>query len=108
MAKACGYLLNQETELRFYTTEGRVEIDNNVPENWIRPLAVGRSNWLFMGSENGGRVNAMFMSLVQSCRCNDINPWRYLCDLLTNIMSSTNVRAMLPDAYAAATMANSS
>lgn len=108
LAKACNYLLNQESKLRFYTLDGRVEIDNNIPENWIRPLVVGRANWLFMGSKKGGRINAMFMSLVQSCRCNDINPWQYLCDLFNKLMDpKADVRFLLPDAYAAAKMANS-
>ena len=101
IAKACGYLANQRDALWRYTTDGRLEIDNNTIENWARPVAVGRNNWLFMGSEKGGKVNAMFLSLVQSCRCNDINPWRYLCDLFTRIMPhpANRVRELLPDVW---------
>jgi transposase len=101
LAKACGYLVNQRDALWRYTADGRVEIDNNTAENWIRPIAVGRNNWMFMGSEEGGKTNAMFLSLVQSCRCNNIDPWRYLCDLFKRIMShpAHRVRELLPDVW---------
>jgi transposase len=101
LAKACGYLTNQREALLRYTADGRLEIDNNTAENWIRPVAVGRNNWMFMGSEDGGKHNAMYLSLVQSCRCNNINPWRYLCDLFSRIMShpANRVRELLPDVW---------
>jgi transposase len=101
LAKACGYLVNQRDAICRYTVDGRLEIDNNIVENWIRPIAVGRNNWLFMGSEAGGRANALFLSLVQSCRCNNIDPWRYLCDLFSRVMShpAHRLRELLPDVW---------
>ena len=101
LAKACGYLVNQREALCRYTGDGRLEIDNNIVENWIRPIAVGRNNWLFMGSEAGGRANALFLRLVQSCRCNNIDPWRYLCDLFSRVMShpAHRLRELLPDVW---------
>jgi transposase len=55
---------------------------DNTAENAIRPLALGRKNWLFAGSERGGQAAALFYSLIQSCKACDVNPWEYLNDML--------------------------
>ena len=57
-------------------------LDNNISERALRRQAVGRKNWLFVGSDDGARANAVFTSLVASAHRNDLEPWRYLRDLL--------------------------
>lgn len=84
-AKAIGYVLNNWTALLRYTTDGRLEIDNNRSERAIRPLAIGRKNWLFLGSPRGGQVAATIFSLIQTCKALDINPEAYLKDVLTRL-----------------------
>jgi hypothetical protein len=87
MGEAVGYALNQWEALMRYTENGILEIDNNRAEREIRPLCVGRNNWLFMGSDDGGRRAAVMFSLVASCRQNGIDPFEYLRDVLTRIPS---------------------
>jgi hypothetical protein len=84
-----------------YLEDGRLKPDNNVAENAIRPLALGRKNWLFAGSERGGRAVALFYSLVQSCKACDVNPWEYFNDMLRRIMSHpiNRLRELLPDQW---------
>ncbi len=85
--KALGYAINQREALYRYTTDGRLEIDNNVAENAIRPLAIGRKNWLFAGSERGGKACAIALSLLQSAKAVGINPYDYLHDIYSRFMS---------------------
>jgi hypothetical protein len=82
-------------------TDGRLEPDNNTAENAIRPLALGRKNWLFAGSERGGRAAALYLGLIQSCKACQINPWTYLDDVLRRIMSHPvrRLRELLPDQW---------
>jgi transposase len=70
-------------------------------ENAIRPLALGRKNWLFAGSERGARATALFLGLIQSCKAYKINPWEYLDDMLRRIMSHpvNHLRELLPDQW---------
>jgi len=101
LRKAVDYALNQQEALCRYLEDGRLRPDNNRAENAIRPIAVGRKNWLFVGSERGGRAAALFMSLIQSCKNCDINPWEYLDDMLRRIMGHpvTRLRELLPDQW---------
>lgn len=85
--KALGYVFNQREALYRYTTDGRLEIDNNTAENAIRPLALGRKNWLFTGSVRGGKACAIALSLLQSAKVVGINPYDYLHDIYNRIMS---------------------
>ena len=62
-------------------------LDNNTSERAIRPLAIGRKNWLFVGSDRGGHAAAILLSLVQTCRRLEINPREYLEDVMRRIMS---------------------
>ncbi|MGE0787781.1 MAG: transposase, partial [Sandaracinaceae bacterium] len=62
--------------------DGRLPLDNNVSERELRRQAVGRKNWIFLGSDDGGHVNATFTSLLASCRMVGVEPWAYLRDLL--------------------------
>jgi len=101
LRKAIDYALNQRKALCRYLEDGRLKPDNNLAENAMRPVAVGRKNWLFVGSERGGRAAALFMGLVKSCKDCDINPWEYLDDMLRRIMSHpvTRLRELLPDQW---------
>ena len=84
-AKAIGYALKNWEALNRYTEDGRLEIDNNRSERAIRPLAIGRKNWLFLGSPRGGQVAATVFSLIQTCKEMGINPEAYLKDVLTRL-----------------------
>ena len=76
------YARNQRIGLARFLDDGRLPLDNNVSERNLRRQAVGRKNWIFLGSDDGGRVNAIFTSLLASCRMLGIEPWSYLRDLL--------------------------
>lgn len=101
LRKAIDYALNQRKALSRYLEDGLLRPDNNLAENAMRPVAVGRKNWLFVGSERGGRAAALFMGLVKSCKDCDINPWEYFDDMLRRIMSHpvTRLRELLPDQW---------
>jgi transposase len=75
--------------------------DNNTAENFLSPVACGRKNHLFVGSERAGRAAALYYSLVQSCKACKINPWEYFDDLLKRIMSHpvNRLRELLPDQW---------
>jgi transposase len=81
--QAIRYTLNQWPHLIHYIEQGDVEIDNNWVENQIRPFAVGRRNWLFVGHEKSARVGALFYSLIQTCKLQSLNPYQYLYYILT-------------------------
>lgn len=101
LRKAIDYTLNQRKALCRYLEDGWLRPDNNLAENAMRPVALGRKNWLFVGSERGGRAAALFMSLVRSCKDCGINPWEYFDDMLRRIMSHpvTRLRELLPDQW---------
>jgi hypothetical protein len=82
IAKAIGYALNQRQALCRFLDDGRLPLTNNISERNLRREAVGRKNWLFVGSEDGARANAIFTSLLASCQMHAIEPWVYLRDLL--------------------------
>jgi transposase len=101
LRKAVDYALNQRQALCRYLEDGRLRPDNNLAENAMRPVTLGRKNWLFVGSERGGRAAALFMSLIQSCKHCDVNPWEYFDDMLRRIMSHpvSRLRELLPDQW---------
>jgi transposase len=80
-AKAIGYGLNQRDALKRFFDDGRLPIHNNGSERALRREAVGRKNWLFVGSDDAGEINATFVSLLASCQLHEIEPWAYLRDL---------------------------
>ena len=84
-AQAIRYALSRWTALRRYLDDGRIEIDNNAAERAIRPVALGRKNWLFAGSDQGGERAAGILSLVETAKLNGLDPERYLRDVLTRI-----------------------
>ena len=104
IGQAIGYALNNWTALTRYVDDGDLHIDNNAAENAIRPIVLGRKNWLFAGSDNGGRTAAILSSFIGSCRRHDIDPFAYLRDVLTKIASCpiNEIDQFLPDRWKAA------
>ena len=105
IAKAIDYSLNRWAALTRFLLDGDVPIDNNHLENQMRPWALGRRNWLFVGSELAGERAAMIMSLLQSAKLNKADPWAYLKDLLTRLPTQLNSRIdeLLPHRWKPAT-----
>lgn len=98
LGKAITYALNQWPNLQTYLTDGRVEIDNNLVENAIRPTKLGARNWLFIGAEHAGEKSAIIYTLVENCRRLDINPRDYLEDVLTRLpaMKASEAASLTP------------
>jgi transposase len=100
IAAGIGYALNQRVALRRFLDDGRLPLHNNISELQLRREVLGRRNWLFVGSEDGGRVNAVFVSLLASARLHDIEPLAYIRDLLCLLPSWPHHRVLeLAPAY---------
>lgn len=99
--EALGYFCGLIPYLKNYTQHAFARLDNNVAERAVRPLAIGRKNWLFFGSEDGGEAAAMLLSLVQTCRGLGINPREYLEDVFRRLMghNSQKLEELLPDRW---------
>ncbi len=99
MGQAIQYALNQWNALCVYTTDGRLAIDNNASENALRRVAIGRKNWLFAGSDNGGHTAATLFSLIATCQRHKVEPMAYLRDVLTRIAATpiSQLADLLPD-----------
>ncbi|EBZ4888477.1 IS66 family transposase [Salmonella enterica subsp. enterica serovar Bredeney] len=97
-AKAFAYLLKQWDALNVYCSNGWVEIDNNIAENALRGVAVGRKNWLFAGSDSGGEHAAVLYSLIGTCRLNNVEPEKWLRYVIEHIQDwpANRVRDLLP------------
>lgn len=104
MGQAIDYTLGQWTTLQVFLREGRVEIDNNLVENAIRPTAVGKKNWLFMGEAGAGQRGAIIYTLIESCRRRRIDPYAYLRDVLARLpmLKNTQIPQVTPAAWAKA------
>lgn len=102
--EALGYFCGLIPYLKSYTNHAFARLDNNVAERAVRPLAIGRKNWLFFGSEDGGEAAAILLSLVQTCRGLKINPREYLEDVFRRLMghSAQKLEELLPDRWLAA------
>lgn len=85
IGKAIAYTLNLWVKLKEYVNDGKYEIDNNLIENTIRPLALGRKNYLFAGSHKAAQRAAMMYSFFATCKINDIEPLAWLTDVLNRI-----------------------
>ena len=85
IGKAITYTLGLWDRLVRYTEDGRYEIDNNPVENSIRPITLGRKNYLFAGSHEGARRAAMMYSFLGTCKINNVEPFSWLKDVLTRI-----------------------
>ena len=101
MGVAIDYTLSNWEALLRYTDDGDLEIDNNHAERSLRPIVVGRRNWLFYGSDKGGRTGAVLSSLIASCKRLRIEPFTYLRDLFARISTHPHHRLdeLLPDKW---------
>ena len=104
MGKAVNYFLNEYDALTGYLQDGRFEIDNNLIENSIRPTAVGRKRWLFIGHPDAGWRSAVIYSILVSCRRRGINPQDYLTDVLARLpaIKINQIDSLLPANWKAA------
>jgi transposase len=107
MAVAIGYALNNWEALRRYTEAGFLQIDNNVAEREMKKIAIGRKNWLHIGSEQGGRTAAVLFTFTSTCQRLSVEPWAYLSDVLKRLPTAApeQLPALLPDRWQAARLA---
>lgn len=98
LGEAVTYALNQWDALKRFVENGTLEIDNNTAENALRPIALGRKNYLFLGSDAGGRRAAILYSLIRTCQRHGVNAWEYLRDILVRISThpASAVDELLP------------
>jgi transposase len=103
LGKAVRYLLNEYTALVGYLRDGRFEIDSNNVENDVRPSAVGKRRWLFIGHPDAGWRSAVIYTIIQSCRRYGLNPQEYLTDVLQRLpsMTTSQVPDLLPHRWKA-------
>ena len=101
LGSALDYALGQWPALQVFLSDGRVEIDNNLVENAIRPTALGRKNWLFIGEASAGDRSAILYTIIESCRRRGIEPYAYLREVLTRLPHMTNrqIANVLPAAW---------
>lgn len=101
---AITYARNQWKPLTRFLEDGRLKLDNNTAERALRPVAVGRKNWLFAGSDKGGEAAATIYSLVYSAKLLGLDPWRYLRDVLDRLAThpASAIDDLTPAGYAAA------
>lgn len=102
LKEALGYFYSLVPYLKNYTKYPYAHLDNNPAERAVRPIAIGRKNWLFVGSQNAGEACSILLSLVQTCRALKINPRAYLNDILRKFMDHKfqNLFELLPDEWA--------
>ena len=97
-AKALDYSLRRWEALTRFVHDGQLPVDNNWIENQIRPIAIGRNNWLFAGSLRAGQRSAAVMSLIQSARMNGHDPYAYLRDVMASLpmQRASQIGELLP------------
>lgn len=96
MGKAISYAVNQWSSLIVFLGNPAVPLDNNASERALRIVALGRKNWLFVGNDVAGENMAVLMSLVRTCEAMDINPQKYLADVLMRLGTTSNIDDLLP------------
>jgi hypothetical protein len=101
MAQAIGYALNQWQPLTAFLSDGAISIHNNLAEQQMKRIALGRKNFLFVGNERGGQSAAILSSITSTCRRHEINPQLYLTQLLTNLPATpmSQLDQWLPDVW---------
>ena len=101
LGKALNYFCGLQKNLKTYLYHPYAQISNNVAERAIRPLAIGRKNWMFFGSKYGGKAGAILLSLMQTCKALKINPRIYLEDIFQKIMNHPpeRISELLPDQW---------
>jgi len=102
LGQAIDYTLKRLEALTRFVEDGRLEIDNNLIENAIRPSALGKKNWLFVGHPEAGERSAVIYTLLGSCRRHGINPFNYLKDLFNRLPAAriTQIRGFTPAEWA--------
>lgn len=102
MGAAINYALGQWATLGVYLENDQVEIDNNLVENAIRPTAVGKKNWLFIGDAEAGQRSAIIYTIIENCRRHGVDPYAYLRYVLAALPTLTNwqIKDVTPEAYA--------
>ena len=101
MGDAIEYALKNWEALLRYCQDGDLEIDNNGAERSLRSIVVGRNNWMFYGSDKGGRTGAVLSTLIATCKRLRIDPFAYLRDLFARIAAhpQTRIDELLPDRW---------
>ncbi len=90
LAKACDYLLRYRDAIAAHVDHGETRLDNNLVENAIRPSAIGKKNWLFIGHSDAGQSSAIIYSIVISCQRHRKDLLAYMRDVLTRLPQLTN------------------
>lgn len=101
VGRAIQYMLPRWGGLTCYCENGALAIDNNLSERMVRPCAIGRKNWMFLGSDNGGKAAAILYSIMASAKANQVEPFAYVQDLLVQISGEPpdDLSDMLPDQW---------
>jgi len=99
IGQAATYTRNQWNALNRYVEDGALSIDNNAAERAMKPVAIGRKNWLFVGSPQAGHRAAILMSLIASCKASSVEPWAWLRSTLTELPRATTPDSLLPDTW---------
>src|SRR4029077_21104370 len=105
LAQAVTYALNQWQALRRYTEDGRLTIDNNVSERRVRDQAIGRKNWMFLGSAQAGPRAAVLCTIIAGAKRHRLEPWAYLHDVILQLSVDASpelLEGLLPDHWALA------
>src|SRR5262249_62264740 len=104
IGQAIAYAQSNWPALLRYTESGELSIDNNLAERMLRAQAIGRKNWLWVGSDRGGRTAAVLFSFTASCKRHDIRPFAYLRDVLGRLPTqpTDQLEELLPDVWFAA------
>ena len=103
LGEAVTYARNQWSAFCLYAEDGRRTIDNNVSERTLRPQAIGRRNWLFLGHESAGPRAAVLFTILAGAKRHHLEPWAYVTDVLVKLAADTSdLDALLPDRFAAA------
>ena len=100
-SQAIEYTLKRRAGLEGCLKDGMTEIDNNLMENALRPIALGRKNWLFFGSREAGQKSAVLYTIVENCRRRAVDPFAYLRDVFENIdnINNQNVGDWTPSSW---------
>ena len=99
IGKAKTYTDNQWQPLNQYLDHGFLAIDNNISDRSVKPVAIGRKAWLFVGSPEAGRRAATLVSLVASCKANRVEPWAYLRDIFVRLPQGDPIDSLLPNRW---------
>ena len=103
LAQAIRYALGRMPKARPYLENGHLELDNNTAERAVKPVAIGRKNWMFAGSEGGGKAMAIAFTLIETAKLNDVDPQAWLTWVIAQIADHkiTRLDELLPSRYAA-------